>query len=71
MAQWGLGGGIVSTATPAAAAVRMLARGAITERGVLPPEGCVDPDVLFAELEPRGCRVEIEAAAAVPGDMAS
>jgi lysine 6-dehydrogenase len=71
MAQWGLGGGIVSTATPAAAAVRMLARGSITERGVLPPEGCVDPDVLFAELEPRGCRVEIKAAAGVPGDAAS
>jgi lysine 6-dehydrogenase len=59
--RWGLGGGIVSTATPAAAAVRLLARGAITERGVLPPESCVDPDALFAELEPRGCRVEVKA----------
>jgi saccharopine dehydrogenase (NAD+, L-lysine-forming) len=59
--RWGLGGGIVSTATPAAAAVRLLARGAMTERGVLPPESCVDPDALFAELEPRGCRVEVQA----------
>jgi lysine 6-dehydrogenase len=59
--RWGLGGGIVSTATPAAAAVRLLASGAITERGVLPPESCIDPDALFAELEPRGCRVEVEA----------
>ena len=31
--EWGLGGGIVSTATPAAAAVRLLARGAHHEAG--------------------------------------
>ena len=35
---WGLGGGIVSTAAPVAAAVRLLARGAIDARGALPPE---------------------------------
>jgi lysine 6-dehydrogenase len=61
MERWGIGGSIVSTATPAAAAVRLLARGAIGARGALPPERCVDPDALFAELEPRGCRVEVEA----------
>ena len=60
MEKWGLGGGIVSTATPAAAAVRLLARGAIEARGVLPPESCIDPEPLFSELEPRGCRVEVE-----------
>jgi len=52
---WGLGGGIVSTASPAAAAVRLLARGSITKRGALPPERCIDPDEMFAELETRGC----------------
>jgi saccharopine dehydrogenase-like NADP-dependent oxidoreductase len=51
---WGLGGGIVSTATPAAAAVRLLARGAIQRRGALPPENCIDPDEMFGELEGRG-----------------
>jgi hypothetical protein len=35
-AAWGLGGGIISTATPAAAAVRLLARGAIGD-AALPP----------------------------------
>jgi lysine 6-dehydrogenase len=55
---WGLGGGIVSTATPAAAAVRLLARGAITKRGALPPESCIDPDAMFAELESRGVRFD-------------
>jgi lysine 6-dehydrogenase len=57
--EWGLGGGIVSTASPAAAAVRMLARGSITRRGALPPELCLDPDEMFAELEARGVRFEV------------
>jgi saccharopine dehydrogenase (NAD+, L-lysine-forming) len=56
---WGLGGGIVSTAAPAAALVRLLARGRVDATGVLPPEACVDPDDLFPELERRGCRFEV------------
>lgn len=63
--EWGLGGGIVSTAAPAAAAVRLLARGAIEARGALPPERCVDPAEMFAELERRSCRFEVTAAAEV------
>lgn len=57
---WGLGGGIVSTATPIAAAARLLARGELTRRGALPPELCLDPEAMFAELETRGVRFEIE-----------
>jgi hypothetical protein len=56
---WALGGGIVSTATPAAAAVRLLARGSIAKRGALPPESCIDPDEMFAELESRGVRFDV------------
>ena len=48
-------GSVNSTAAPAAAAVRLLARGAIDAAGALPPERCVNPDVLFPELEQRGC----------------
>ncbi len=55
---WGIGGGVVSTASPAAAAVRLLARGAIDARGALPPEKCIDPDEMFAELDPRGERFD-------------
>jgi lysine 6-dehydrogenase len=55
---WGLGGGIVSTASPAAAAVRLLARGSIAASGALPPESCIDPDEMFAELEARGVRFD-------------
>ena len=60
MERWGLGGGIVSTAAPAAAAVRLLARGQITATGALPPERCVEPDDLFPELETRNCRFSTE-----------
>ena len=56
---WGLGGGIVSTASPAAAAVRLLARGSITKTGALPPESCIDPAEMFAELEGRGVRIDV------------
>jgi hypothetical protein len=56
----GLGGGVISTAAPAAATVRLLARGRITERGVLPPERCMDPDDVFPELERRGSRFDVE-----------
>jgi saccharopine dehydrogenase-like NADP-dependent oxidoreductase len=60
--RWGLGGGVVSTGAPAAATVRLLARGRISARGALPPERCIDPDDLFPELEARGCRFELDVA---------
>jgi lysine 6-dehydrogenase len=59
MEAWGLGGGVVSTAAPAAATVRLLARGEIDARGVLPPERCIDPATMFRELEGHGCRFEV------------
>jgi saccharopine dehydrogenase-like NADP-dependent oxidoreductase len=59
MADWHLGGGIVSTAAPAAALVRLLVRGRIRRVGVHAPERCVDPDDLFPELEARGCRFDV------------
>jgi saccharopine dehydrogenase (NAD+, L-lysine-forming) len=60
MEQWGIGGGVVSTAAPAAAAVRLLARGRIDARGALPPERCIDPGEMFTELESRGVDIEVE-----------
>jgi lysine 6-dehydrogenase len=52
---FGLGGSVISTATPAAACVRLFARGALSATGVHPPERCIDPPLMFAELEARGC----------------
>ncbi|MFL5779966.1 MAG: saccharopine dehydrogenase family protein [Thermoleophilaceae bacterium] len=62
---WGLGGGVVSTAAPAAATVRLLARGRVPGRGVLAPEAALDPDDVFPELERRGCRFSVESREAV------
>jgi lysine 6-dehydrogenase len=59
-ADWGLGGGVVSTAAPIAAAVRLLARGSIEARGALPPEKCILPEEMFAELEQRGTEFELD-----------
>ena len=55
----GLGGSIVSTGAPAAATVRLLARDAIGATGVHPPERCIDADLMFAELETRGCSFSV------------
>jgi Saccharopine dehydrogenase NADP binding domain len=57
-----LGGSIVSTAAPAAATVRLLARGSLGATGALPPERCIEPDEMFAELETRGCSFSVAAA---------
>jgi saccharopine dehydrogenase (NAD+, L-lysine-forming) len=65
-AHWRLGGGVISTAAPAAAAVRLLARGRVEPRGVLPPERCLDPDEMFAELERPNFHLEVEVAEEVP-----
>lgn len=51
----GVGGSVNSTAAPVAAAVRLLARGSLSARGALPPERCLEPAEVFAELEARGC----------------
>jgi saccharopine dehydrogenase-like NADP-dependent oxidoreductase len=56
----GFGGGVTSTAAPAAATVRLLARERIAERGVHAPEHCIDPDELFADLERHGSRFDVE-----------
>ena len=57
---FGLGGSVVSTAAPAAATVRLLARGSVKARGALPPERCLDPEEMFAELATRGCTITVE-----------
>jgi saccharopine dehydrogenase (NAD+, L-lysine-forming) len=58
--RWELGGGVVSTGAPAAACVRLMARGKINATGVHAPESCVDPDDLFPELEAHGTTFEVE-----------
>jgi lysine 6-dehydrogenase len=57
---FGIGGSIMSTAAPAVAAARLLARGEITAVGALPPELALEPEPLFAELETRSCQFSVE-----------
>jgi saccharopine dehydrogenase (NAD+, L-lysine-forming) len=57
---FGLGGSIVSTAAPAAAAVRLLARGRISAIGAQFPERCIAPDDLFAEVATRSCEITVK-----------
>lgn len=65
--RWGLGGSVVSTSAPAAAAVRLLAREQITARGALPPERAIDPAAMFAELEQRGAEFTVSEQVAAAG----
>ena len=60
VAGMGLGGGVVSTAAPAAAAARLIARGRIGATGAVPPEQCVLAEDLYPELERRGCTFKVE-----------
>jgi saccharopine dehydrogenase-like NADP-dependent oxidoreductase len=68
---FGFGGGVTSTAAPAAATVRLLARGQIGKRGVRFPERCIDPDDLFGELEQRGSRFDVEVSEPAPNRAAA
>jgi saccharopine dehydrogenase (NAD+, L-lysine-forming) len=58
--RWGLGGGVVSTAAPAAEAARRLLCGDVPT-GVLPPEQAFDPEPFLAALTPTGCTVTVSA----------
>lgn len=57
--EWGFGGSVVSTAAPAAAAVRMIASREIAATGAYVPEECVPAEALFAELETRSAEFTV------------
>jgi hypothetical protein len=56
---WGLGGGVVSTAGPAAEAARRLVQGAVAGAGVLAPERAFEPGPFLDALAPTGCTVTV------------
>ena len=55
-AQYGVG-------IPASIVAQMLGKGQIENRGVLPPENCVEPALMFSELDKRDMPVTIRAPA--------
>jgi saccharopine dehydrogenase-like NADP-dependent oxidoreductase len=48
----------VDTGCPPSIAMQLLLAGAITARGVLPPEQAIPVEPFFAELEKRGMRID-------------
>jgi saccharopine dehydrogenase-like NADP-dependent oxidoreductase len=57
MPRWGVGVDI-DTGAPPSIAAQMLLAGAITARGVHPPERAVPPDPFFRALEARNMRIK-------------
>lgn len=56
---WGLGGGIVSTAGPAAEAARRLLRGDVARSGVLAPEAAFPAAAFLEALTRTGCTITV------------
>jgi saccharopine dehydrogenase (NAD+, L-lysine-forming) len=57
--RWGIGGNVVSTATPAAEVARLLIRGTLRGAGVVAPEQVLDPVTFLPALSRTGCRVTV------------
>lgn len=57
--RWDLGGSVVSTSAPVAAAVRLLAHGRIEARGALPPERAIVPQEMIDQLRDRNAAFSV------------
>jgi lysine 6-dehydrogenase len=55
--EWGLDTLALATGIPGAIGISMLAEGKVTERGVLSPEMCIDPEYFLNQLSKTGIRV--------------
>lgn len=69
--RWGLGGGVVSAAAPAAEAARRLVRGEVAGTGVLAPERAFEAEPFLDDLRATGCTVTRTAAATALGSPGS
>lgn len=52
--KWGIGGRALGTGVPASLGAQWLANGIVKERGVLPPEECIDSERFLHELGRKG-----------------
>jgi saccharopine dehydrogenase (NAD+, L-lysine-forming) len=57
--RWGLGGGVVSTAAPAAEAAGRLLQGDVLTAGVVPPERAFAPGPFLDALAATGCTITV------------
>jgi lysine 6-dehydrogenase len=51
---WGIGGRALGTGVPASLGAQWLGQGKIKEKGVLPPEECIDSGRFLHDLGERG-----------------
>lgn len=49
--------GTKNTATPPSIVAQMITKGQVKEKGVLPPELCIEPKLFFDELSKRGIKI--------------
>lgn len=63
----GLSAVAIDTGVPPSVVAQMIAGGEIRERGVRPPEACVDPVPFFEALARRGMRVSVSRSEAIAG----
>ncbi len=55
--RWSVSAGALDTGVPASIIAQMIAAGQVKERGVLPPEVCIEPEPYFRELALREMKV--------------
>lgn len=57
-ARWRVDGEGYKTAIPLSIGAKMIARGDISAKGVLPPEACIEPKLFIAELKKRNIKIQ-------------
>jgi saccharopine dehydrogenase (NAD+, L-lysine-forming) len=54
---WNVSAGAINTGVPPSIIAQMIAKGQVKQKGVLPPEICINPQIFFAELKKRDIKV--------------
>lgn len=55
--KWNVSSGAINTGVPPSIIAQMIAKGQTKQKGVLPPELCIDPKIFLSELAKRDIRV--------------
>jgi len=55
--KWNVSAGAINTGVPPSIIAQMIAKGQVKQKGVLPPEICIEPKIFFDELSERNIKV--------------
>ena len=58
--KWNISAGSWDTGVPPSIIAQMIAKSQINQKGVLPPELCIDPEIFFKELKKRNIKVYLD-----------